>query len=179
MCGPICFDERLFEEDTPCQDDVIVSTLEDAIKKAEEAIAELHEEARERIKENPGEDFCLKKTIQFKVPEPEPEIDRSYLDALAERINYGSLRRVLDMAYNRAAHGKGKERHADDQPFEQQPIIKICENLGSEDGALFQAVKKIYEAKKLDFAAGQNELLDAIVYIAAAYLARGKIRDAE
>lgn len=85
---------------------------------------------------------------------------------------YDSLRVVLDEAFAQASEGKGKERHAygDEEPFEKQPICEICTRLGSIDGALFQAVKKIYECKRLPSERAVNELLGAINYIAAAII---------
>lgn len=85
---------------------------------------------------------------------------------------YDSLRSVLDEAFAQASKGKGKERHAysDEEPFEKQPICEICTRLGSIDGALFQAVKKIYECKRLPSERAVNELLGAINYIAAAVI---------
>lgn len=59
--------------------------------------------------------------------------------------NYTSLRSVLDEAYAQAATGKGKERHAGGQPFEDQPMQVISDMLGSNDGMAYQAIKKIRE----------------------------------
>ena len=86
-------------------------------------------------------------------------------------VAYAPLRKVLEQAYNRAASGKGRERHADEQPFVQQPIFAIPRALGgSQDPLLFQAVKKIYESKRLPSPRDEAELLDAIVYLAAAVI---------
>lgn len=85
---------------------------------------------------------------------------------------YDTLKTVLRSAYEQAASGKGKERHAyeDEEPFEKQPICEISARLGSIDGVLFQAVKKIYECKRLPTDRAINELLGAINYIAAAVI---------
>ena len=84
---------------------------------------------------------------------------------------YDSLQAVLDAAYERAAEGKGKERHANGENFLNQPILAIPRALGgSPSPLLFQAVKKIYECQRLQSPNDQNELLDAIVYLAAAVL---------
>jgi len=69
------------------------------------------------------------------------------------------------MALNQAQSGKGKERHACDNPFEEQ-IIMIIERLDV-GYQLGQAIKKIAESKRLDTNHAINELLGAINYIAA------------
>lgn len=92
-------------------------------------------------------------------------------------VGYEPLQRVLKDALARAAKGKGAERHATGEPFIDQPIFTIPRALGgSPDPLLYQAVKKIYESKRLDPAAARNELLDAIVYIAAAVILEGEDR---
>lgn len=86
-------------------------------------------------------------------------------------IGYEPLHRVLKDALARAAKGKGAERHASHEPFIDQPIFAIPRALGgSPDPLLFQAVKKIYESKRLASDAARNELLDAIVYLASAII---------
>ena len=86
---------------------------------------------------------------------------------------YEDLRRVLELAYSQAARGKGKERHADGRAFMDQPIMLIQEMIGPGFG-LGQACKKLQESQRLEWSHAQNELLGAIVYIAAAYLHREK-----
>lgn len=86
---------------------------------------------------------------------------------------YASLRAVLDEAHAQAAHGKGKARHANDRPFEQQPILEIGRMVGS-GFALGQVMKKAQEAIGM-VSRGENdaavkELLGAIVYAASAVL---------
>lgn len=89
--------------------------------------------------------------------------------------DYATLRAILDDAYAQAASGKGKERHANDRPFLQQPICEIGRMLGSVcDGELYQAIKKAQEASNM-LARGENkraeaELLGAINYLAAAVI---------
>lgn len=86
---------------------------------------------------------------------------------------YAPLYDVLMDAYSQSASGKGKERHGNDLPFVEQPIMKIAEEhgLGFLTG---QAVKKLGEAHKLlelkGTDAAQAEILGAIVYSAAAVL---------
>lgn len=83
---------------------------------------------------------------------------------------YESLANVLHRAYGQAAHGKGAERHAAARPFTEQPMQSISELLGSADGLLYQAMKKIQESKRLDKDAGVRELLGAINYLAGAII---------
>ena len=82
------------------------------------------------------------------------------------------LEDVLKRAVERT-NTKGAERHRDgDEPFEEQPIMEISRRLYYHPASapLFQAVKKIYESKKLARSDAINELLDAIVYISAAIM---------
>lgn len=78
---------------------------------------------------------------------------------------YYLIGQVLQEALLQCAHGKGKERHADDDPFDEQPIMWIEEHFKSFQ--LGQAVKKIHESQRLDKEAAIAELLGAINYIAA------------
>ena len=81
--------------------------------------------------------------------------------------DYASLREVLDAAYDQAATGKGKERHARGNPFEEQHMQTISKLLDTDRGMAFQAIKKLTEGLDLaDPAARQKELLGAINYIA-------------
>jgi hypothetical protein len=84
--------------------------------------------------------------------------------------DYKSLSDVLERAYQQAAHGKGKDRHAQGQPFDKQPMQTISQLVGSCDGLRYQAIKKIQEAARLDHDAAIRELLGAINYIAGAII---------
>jgi hypothetical protein len=88
---------------------------------------------------------------------------------------YVHLRAILDEAYEQAAKGKGKERHAGGKTFLRQPIMEI----GRMTGMAYQtgqAMKKLQEAHTLlrlpekGSEAAVRELLGAIVYCAAAVL---------
>ena len=83
---------------------------------------------------------------------------------------YQPLFMVLIEALEQAQNGKGKERHANDLPFAQQPMQTISDALGSIAGMLFQAAKKSAEAQKLEYAAARRELLGAINYLAGAVI---------
>lgn len=83
-----------------------------------------------------------------------------------------ALETVFREAAARAADGKGKERHGgDDLSFFEQPIFMFPRLLRSGiDPLLFQAMKKIMESKRLSGAYRWDELLDAMVYLAAAVI---------
>lgn len=86
---------------------------------------------------------------------------------------YEPLARVLGLAYDQSAKGKGKERHANAKPFDRQPILEIARmvGLGYHTG---QIQKKVQEATGMaargQIDAAKAELLGAIVYAAAAFL---------
>lgn len=86
---------------------------------------------------------------------------------------YRSLKNILDRAYEQSACGKGRERHANDQPFDKQPIMQITDAVGV-GFPLGQAAKKITEAagmlERKNTDAAVRELLGAIVYLAAAII---------
>jgi hypothetical protein len=94
-------------------------------------------------------------------------------NAIELNPKYDSLYKVLLSAYNQASNGKGKERHQlnDDEPFEDQKICEIARRL-SVDYNLGQAVKKIYESKRLTDGRDIAELYGAINYIAAAIIVK-------
>lgn len=84
-------------------------------------------------------------------------------------VGYESLQRELDEALRQASSGKGKERHADDEPFERQKIVTVGRWLKGNPAAsvLFQAVKKILKSSRLEPKAALRELAGAINYTAA------------
>lgn len=86
---------------------------------------------------------------------------------------YQELARVLTEAFNQAARGKGKERHANDKPFTEQPIMQIANMVGT-GGHAYQIMKKTQEAQgmvhKGDFNHAIHEMRGAIVYAAAMIL---------
>jgi hypothetical protein len=89
-----------------------------------------------------------------------------------DHLKYAALDKVLQGAYAQASTGKGKERHADDEPFENQKICVINRWLAGSPvaGALFQAVKKTVESSRLSGERAINELRGAINYLAAAII---------
>jgi hypothetical protein len=82
--------------------------------------------------------------------------------------NYAYLKSVLDKALNQASEGKGKERHANNEPFTEQ-LIFIIEKL-VKSFQLGQAIKKIVESERLPKEMAKAELLGAINYISAHYI---------
>jgi hypothetical protein len=82
---------------------------------------------------------------------------------------YDDLFHVLALAYDQAARGKGKERHANNKPFAQQPLFDLA-NKFSTGFLLGQAAKKLEESMGLTYGSDVKELLGAIVYTAAAIM---------
>lgn len=83
---------------------------------------------------------------------------------------YESLALVLQRAFIQAALGKGKERHAKDLPFDQQPMQQLI-GLYGVGFALGQAAKKAQESQRLPHDRAVAELLGAINYLAGAVIA--------
>lgn len=87
---------------------------------------------------------------------------------------YEKLRRIFQAAIDQAAHGKGKERHAENgEHFEDQQICEITRRVGI-GFPLGQAIKKAIESCRLPGARGEAELLGAMNYLAAAAIVRGE-----
>lgn len=82
---------------------------------------------------------------------------------------YEQLTNVLARAFNQAAEGKGAERHADEKPFHEQLMQRLCELYGV-GFALGQAAKKSQEAMRLPHERAVAELLGAINYLAGAVI---------
>ena len=81
--------------------------------------------------------------------------------------DYRSLAGILVEAYTQAQSGKGKERHANDLPFADQPMQAISHLLDSDKGMAYQACKKIVEATNMQsLPAFEREILGAINYLA-------------
>lgn len=90
--------------------------------------------------------------------------------------DYIELFKVLDAAFLQASGGKGKERHDNGLPFEDQPIMQITRLLGDHPVAAlaYQVIKKTVEAGRLYHIKGadaaEREILGAINYAAAMIL---------
>lgn len=88
-----------------------------------------------------------------------------------KRVNgYERLADVLERAFDQAATGKGAERHAQDLPFEEQPMQQLILLYGA-GFALGQAAKKAQESMRLPAGRDVAELLGAINYLAGAVIA--------
>ncbi|MDY0186274.1 MAG: hypothetical protein RBR43_10425 [Desulfuromonadaceae bacterium] len=80
---------------------------------------------------------------------------------------YEKLVAVFQAAHDQAAHGKGKERHANGLPFHKQRMQSISKLLDSPDGMAYQVVKKMTEGLQFeDRQQREKELLGAINYLA-------------
>lgn len=92
---------------------------------------------------------------------------------------YTKLHAVLHMAYDRAVKGKGKERHANNQPFEEQVMARVNRLTGG--GFSFgQILKKMEEIPNLpNERARMFEMLDIIVYAAGYVLVKEELSDKE
>ena len=83
--------------------------------------------------------------------------------------NYDILRKILDEAYDQAATGKGKERHANGKPWDEQPIAEIGRMVGTGFNT-GQAIKKLQESSRMEGETAVRELLGSIVYAASAIM---------
>lgn len=83
---------------------------------------------------------------------------------------YHGLAWVLMGAFEQAALGKGKERHANELAFEDQKMQTICRSQGHVGGMIYQICKKAMESEKMDPGARIRELEGVIVYAAGAII---------
>lgn len=88
-----------------------------------------------------------------------------------DRDDYMPLLRTFLGALEQAAYGKGRERHANDLPFVEQPILTMAHMLDSDAGLAQQVIKKTLEARGLPTKHARiKELRGAMVYAAAMVL---------
>nr|DAG19543.1 MAG TPA: hypothetical protein [Caudoviricetes sp.] len=88
-----------------------------------------------------------------------------------DRDDYLPLLRTFLGALEQAAYGKGRERHANDLPFIEQPILTMAQMLDSDAGLAQQVIKKTIEARSLPTKQARiNELRGTLVYAAAMIL---------
>ena len=87
---------------------------------------------------------------------------------------YIELQRIMTLAYQQAASGKGKQRHAFGpvgfRPWHEQPILVNARQVGP-GGPALQVMKKMQEATGMagngNYAGARAEALGAMVYAAA------------
>ena len=164
---------------------VVIETLQKGVNELNETVTESKCMIAEVAKERDDKDEEIR-VLNLELQKYKNDIkivmeDRQHLEGLlSDNVNavelnpkYDSLYKVLLSAYNQASNGKGKERHQlnDDEPFENQKICEIARRL-SVDYNLGQAVKKIYESKRLTDERDIAELYGAINYIAAAIIVK-------
>ena len=88
-----------------------------------------------------------------------------------DRDDYLPLLRTFLGALEQAAYGKDRERHANDLPFTEQPILTMARMLDSDAGLAQQVIKKTIEARSLPTKQARiNELRGTLVYAAAMIL---------
>lgn len=83
---------------------------------------------------------------------------------------YHRLAKALASAYEQAALGKGKARHANGLPFHRQRMQTIAQGQGSTQGLTYQICKKAQESERMDPDAKIRELCGVIVYAAGAII---------
>lgn len=120
------------------------------------------------IRDNPSDSWDIVTAIRLPAGHPYYETTKPELSG-ADDPAYSVLRSILDEAYQQAASGKGKERHANGKPWSDQPIAKIGRMVGIGFN-LGQVMKKAQEASRMDDDAACRELLGAIVYAASAIM---------
>lgn len=99
---------------------------------------------------------------------PGPKAQQAMLaNALIAAPGYERLVAVMKAAHDQAAHGKGKERHANDLPFHEQRMQSISHMVGSPDGMAYQVAKKMVEGLAMpEHHRKVAELYGAINYLA-------------
>lgn len=109
------------------------------------------------------------KAANSDVPVTPSELAKANADELWTYEKYKTLSVILDAAFNHAATGKGKERHARDLPFDKQPMLETTRLVGP-GFPLGQAIKKAGEAAGMiergELGAAEAECLGAINYLA-------------
>jgi len=116
-------------------------------------------QSKDVASEQPGEELALQSATRNAVVEVHQD--------------YEQVLRVLELALQQTQSGKGKERHASDNPFLEQEIMNgaRCCGLGA---MVFQVRKKALEAARLaqrgEFQKAKIDVLGSIIYDVALYL---------
>jgi len=149
-----------------------------------EKILEGIEKEIEKNKKNTKEGKCIIEFVENTVGKLAEEIAEEIAEEnstitvnMPIEKNYKSLFDVFMNAYEQAAEGKGKERHASNEAYEHQKICTLNRQLGSNHGAIFQACKKAIESTRLDRERAKAELLGSINYLAAAYILLDEVKN--
>ncbi len=126
-----------------------------------------------------GRDYARRTSTASYHQHPAANGCRTYDSANQARLDaapgYESLAAILDAALEQAQAGKGKERHACGEPFEDQQIVQLGEWMGSTAFAIGQACKKALESTRLEPDRARGELLGAINYLAGAVISLERI----
>lgn len=105
----------------------------------------------------------------FGIPDESNDQETITTECARTRENYAVLEKILKMAYDQAATGKGHVRHGKNTPFEKQVgqfIQTHCPGF-----CTGQAIKKIIESGNLEPPdRAIRELLGAINYVAMAII---------
>lgn len=106
-------------------------------------------------------------------PTPREPVEKKAGRTRFQAEGYEDLARILSGAFDQSAHGKGKQRHSNGRPFNEQPIMALARLTGI-DAHAYQISKKATEAaamfKRGDLEAAMAEFRGVIVYAAAAIL---------
>lgn len=129
-----------------------------------------------------GLDDALSKA--FPNPGPTPFSRPRTTHARMDVEGYSALAAVLIEAYEQAARGKGRARHAGSpvgfRPWAEQPILQIGRMAGP-GYSIGQVMKKAQEAFSMlergEFDAARAELLGVIVYAASAHVLSEELQE--
>jgi len=95
------------------------------------------------------------------------------ISRLQPKEGYEDVAEVLDRALAQTQSGKGKERHATGEPFQEQEIMQGARRCGL-GAPVFQIRKKSLEAQRLayngDYERAMADILGVIIYAVAEYL---------
>jgi hypothetical protein len=119
--------------------------------------------------------FIASSGAQLATPRMLPDTASCYV---LRAEGYDELADVLQRAFSQAAFGKGKERHAQGEPFIHQVMQDGARRFGV-GALLFQAYKKNEESQRLPLDRAVAEMLGAIVYTAGAVIARERAERAQ
>lgn len=115
--------------------------------------------------------LCEEQTPQKAGHHPAAPVAADFMKALEDdRHPYHSMAHAFLSAYEQAAIGKGKERHANDLPFEKQRMQSIADGQGHVGGMIYQICKKAEESEFMEPEKRKHELRGAIVYAAGAII---------